>query len=60
MEDDSILFSITDDGKGFFPVDESNLQGNGIFNMRQRAVESNFGFVLDSEPGKGCRIEVRV
>jgi signal transduction histidine kinase len=60
MAGDTILFSITDNGKGFLPVDESNLQGNGIFNMRQRAMESDFGFVLASEPGKGCRVEVRV
>lgn len=56
----SILFSITDNGKGFWPGDEQHLQGNGIFNMRQRAAESKFGFVLNAEPGKGCRIEVKV
>jgi len=60
MEGSSILVSITDDGKGFRPGDEAHSQGNGLFNMRQRAAESKFGFVLYSEPGKGCRIEVRV
>jgi two-component system, NarL family, sensor kinase len=56
----SILFSITDNGKGFWPGDEQHLQGNGIFNMRQRAAESKFGFVLNAEPGNGCQIEVKV
>jgi signal transduction histidine kinase len=60
MDASTILFSITDNGKGFWPGDEQHLQGNGIFNMRQRAAESKFGFVLGSEPGKGCRIEVKV
>lgn len=60
MDGDSILFSITDNGKGFWPGDESHLQGNGIFNMRQRAEESKFVFVLSAEPGKGCRIEVKL
>jgi signal transduction histidine kinase len=60
MDGSSILFSVTDNGKGFWPGDEANSQGNGVFNMRQRAAESKFGFVLHSEPGKGCRIEVRV
>jgi signal transduction histidine kinase len=60
MDGSSILFSVTDNGKGFWPGAEEHAQGNGIFNMRQRAAESKFGFVLYSEPGKGCRIEVRV
>jgi signal transduction histidine kinase len=60
MDGSSILFSITDNGKGFWPADDEYLQGNGIFNMRQRATESKFGFALNAEPGKGCRIEVKV
>jgi signal transduction histidine kinase len=60
MDGSSIVYSITDNGKGFWPEDEQHLQGNGIFNMRQRAAESKFGFVLSSAPGRGTRIEVRI
>jgi signal transduction histidine kinase len=60
MEGDSILFSVADNGKGFWPGDEQHSRGNGIFNMRQRAAESKFGLVIYSEPGKGCRVEVKV
>jgi signal transduction histidine kinase len=60
MDGPTLLFSITDNGKGFWPGDEEHSRGNGIFNMRQRAAESKFGFTLYSEPAKGCRIEVRL
>jgi two-component system, NarL family, sensor kinase len=60
MKGEAILFSVTDNGKGFLPDEEVNLQGNGLLNMRQRAAESNFGLGLYSEPGKGCRIELIV
>jgi two-component system, NarL family, sensor kinase len=58
MSGDAILFRISDNGVGFLPEDESNLRGNGIFNMNQRARESDFGFELHSVPGEGCRIDV--
>jgi two-component system, NarL family, sensor kinase len=60
MVGDSILFSIADNGVGFQPDDENHMKGNGIFNMNQRARESNFGFELQSTPGQGCRIDILI
>jgi signal transduction histidine kinase len=48
---DTLIFSISDNGKGF---SESEVQlGNGLHNMRKRALEINAKVVLESEIGKG-------
>ena len=49
---------IRDNGKGF---DLNNsLDGIGITNMRTRAENLNGSFTLESEPGKGCVVEVKI
>jgi len=45
---------ISDDGKGFDP--ESNGNGNGLNNIRQRALSCNGTLDIHSAPGKGTRI----
>jgi two-component system, NarL family, sensor kinase len=52
-----LVFRISDNGKGFLPQ-EIPVEGNGIPNMRERATQSHFGFVLDAAPGRGTNIEV--
>ncbi len=53
-----IRFIISDDGKGFQEKDEE--QGNGLLNMRKRALELGHELVLQSEPGKGTSIAFSV
>lgn len=51
QEHDTLIFSISDNGKGF---SESEIQlGNGLHNMRKRALEINAKVALESEIGKG-------
>jgi ligand-binding sensor domain-containing protein/signal transduction histidine kinase len=49
---------IEDNGKGF--SEESISKGNGLKNIRKRAQEINGSVAIDSEPGKGTRIDVLV
>lgn len=49
---------IEDNGKGF---SESNIaKGNGLSNIRKRAVEINGNATIESLPGKGTRIDILV
>ncbi|MDP2162472.1 MAG: ATP-binding protein, partial [Flavobacterium sp.] len=51
QEHDTLIFSISDNGKGF---SESEIQlGNGLHNMRKRALEINAKVDVESEIGKG-------
>ena len=51
-----VLFSLTDDGKGFTP--ESVKEGNGLLNMQNRAKRLKARLEIESSPGKGCRIHL--
>jgi len=53
---DSIRLAVTDNGKGF--AMPGNKGGIGLMNMQTRAENLNGTFVLNSQPGQGCRIEV--
>jgi signal transduction histidine kinase len=56
--DKTILVRVTDNGKGFDPL--MKRKGIGISNMKNR-VESHSGeVIIDSHPGGGCRIEIRI
>jgi signal transduction histidine kinase len=58
---DTILFMITDNGKGFnYEEVFQASEGNGLQNMRQRATESGLLFDLRSEPGKGTTVRIEV
>jgi signal transduction histidine kinase len=48
---------VSDDGKGFDheSVQEKE-QGNGLANMKQRALDSGLGFTFSSETGNGTRV----
>jgi signal transduction histidine kinase len=56
--ENSILFTIEDDGKGF---QEKNVEpGNGLLNMRKRAFELGSELALISEPGNGTSVAFKV
>ncbi|MEI6948218.1 PAS domain S-box protein [Paraflavisolibacter sp. H34] len=50
--------TVTDDGKGFDPNERS--AGIGIQNMRTRAETVNGTLSLQSAPGKGCTLFIRI
>jgi signal transduction histidine kinase len=49
--------TVKDDGSGF-TIDETESEGNGLNNMRQRARESEFEIKVASESGKGTTVHV--
>ncbi|WCM41699.1 sensor histidine kinase [Flavobacterium sp. CBA20B-1] len=53
-ENSVLQFQVKDDGKGF---EESEIEpGNGLLNMRKRALELNSELQLQSEMGKGTKV----
>lgn len=56
--DNSLLLTITDNGKGF---DESKHNDSpGLKVMRERAAIINASFIVKSEPGKGTCVEIEL
>lgn len=53
----TIWMKIADDGKGFDPDNET--QGNGLINMRKRAMELKGELMVHAEPQKGTIVELR-
>jgi signal transduction histidine kinase/ligand-binding sensor domain-containing protein len=60
-QDDAVLLTIRDDGRGFRPdsVGPTNAGHWGLANMRERAAHIGASFSLVSEPGRGTSVEVR-
>jgi two-component system sensor histidine kinase UhpB len=61
---DELTMQIEDDGKGFdasqpIEVDESG-RGRGLFSMKERASLLDGTYDIESQPGKGTRIIVKV
>ncbi len=56
--DHRILFSLKDNGKGFNPNQENT--GNGLRNYAERAKDSDFEIIIDSQPGKGTEIKLYI
>ena len=54
----TVYLSIIDDGKGFDPAIERN--GIGISNIINRIESYNGEVILESSPGKGCKLEIRI
>lgn len=46
---------IEDNGKGFSPTD-TQVNRNGLVNMKQRLADVGGSFMLHTAPGKGCRV----
>jgi len=57
-EKDSLTMLISDNGKGFDQQQPS--MGNGLKNMKKRAGEIGGQLLIDSWPGKGTEIQLRV
>jgi len=61
MQRKVFIMRIRDDGKGFdtaAPLGET--RGNGLRNMKARATAMNAGLSIESQPGKGTTIELKV
>lgn len=58
FERGTLLFDFRDDGTGFDPVTEN--KGNGLRNLRLRVSEINGSVIIDSAPGKGTHIVLRI
>ena len=55
-----IIFTVFDDGKGFEEAPPGNVnKGNGLDNMKQRAKESGFDFLMNSTAGKGTLVIIK-
>jgi len=53
--DGSLEVVIEDNGKGFMPTD-TQINRNGLVNMKHRLADIGGSFNLKAAPGKGCRI----
>jgi len=52
---------VTDDGKGFdYESIQQGMQGNGLHNMKQRAIDAGFEFSIRSWPNAGTSVITRV
>ncbi|MBP2680480.1 MAG: putative Hybrid sensor histidine kinase [Candidatus Krumholzibacteriota bacterium] len=59
-EDNCFILEVRDNGKGI-PRDRlKRVEGLGILGMRERALVFEGTVSVDSEPGKGTRVEVRI
>lgn len=56
--DRALLIKITDNGKGFDPL--IRRKGIGMMNMINRVESYNGDVLIDSNPGQGCTIEIRI
>ena len=56
---DALALTIVDDGAGFDPA-KTPKNHYGLINMKERARKANGEVVIDSAPGKGTRVELRV
>jgi two-component system sensor histidine kinase UhpB len=55
-----LVLALEDDGKGFDPDRVKGEGGLGLVSMEERARLINGRFSIQSHPGKGTRVEVRV
>jgi signal transduction histidine kinase len=57
-ESDKLTMLISDDGKGFDTTKDS--RGNGLVNMKKRALEIGAKLLIDSSPGIGTTIRLEL
>ena len=66
LENDFLLLEVADDGRGFDverTLHESSLLergGNGLRNIRRRAQALGGKCIIESEPGRGTRIKIKI
>ncbi|MGN6554777.1 MAG: sensor histidine kinase, partial [Verrucomicrobiota bacterium] len=51
----TLAVTVEDDGRGFDPA-QAGSRRNGLVNMRSRLEEVGGACVIESQPGKGCRV----
>ena len=56
--DDLLEVDVRDDGRGFNMADQH--YGNGILSMQNRAQLMRARLIVDTEPGRGTRVTLRV
>jgi len=57
-EENGILITVSDDGKGFNP--QATMMGNGIHNMQKRIQDIGGQFELVSNESQGTTIQIRL
>jgi signal transduction histidine kinase len=57
-DDAFVHLTIGDNGTGFSPADSRNPFGQGLSNLRERAVQLGGDLVVDSAPGRGTRLRL--
>jgi signal transduction histidine kinase len=55
-----VILSIKDDGRGFDPQTVKAYAGHGLQNMQERARAMGAGLMVESAPGQGTLIEVKL
>lgn len=58
--DSLVALTVTDDGRGFDTKLQVQTVGHGLSNMRARAESLKGAFTLESVPGEGTRIELKL
>jgi|GEM_PF-3920328 len=55
-----LCLHVSDDGLGFDASDLADARGLGIINMREMAEFAGGSFVIESAPGQGTRVQVKI
>jgi hypothetical protein len=59
-ENDAVVLTVQDDGSGFDPARAPNIGSFGLIGLRERAYLVGGQLSIDSAPGQGTRVELRV
>ncbi|HET6255762.1 MAG TPA: GAF domain-containing protein [Puia sp.] len=60
MEDDRLILTVTDNGKGFDPAVAKKKKTLGLLGMKERALMMKGVYEIDSQPGKGTSLRFSV
>jgi len=58
--DGNLRLNVTDDGRGFSPVETRGQKTYGLLGLRERSVLLGGEASVTSEPGRGTAIDVRI
>jgi signal transduction histidine kinase len=60
LVNDSVILTISDDGKGFDPNLVENKKSLGLLGMKERTQLMNGVYEIDSSPGSGTEVRVKI
>jgi PAS domain S-box-containing protein len=60
VEDDQLILTITDDGKGFDPALAKKKKTLGLLGMKERTLMMKGAYAIDSQPGHGTSLRFSV